>query len=147
MSAKFISVLSLSGITIVWINLVIILTMFISEHRMEESGLLLSFFSSLIIFIEASTLLTYFFKGSRGNFIIGIISIFIWGGFHGLSGLFLKSMGMEPGIEVFAVYMSLSLAIYLICWGLSVRRVTKKGFPLNKEHKTDQMKRSGGGAK
>ncbi|HLS10285.1 ABC-2 transporter permease [Lentibacillus sp.] len=130
-SAKFISVLLLSGMTVVWMNMVILLTIFISGASYEEYGLFLGFFSSLIIFIVAMTLLAYFFKGPRRHFLIGILSIIIWANVFGLSGFYLTSLGIVSGYSVFLVFITMALIIYFICWQLSITRVKKKGFPLN----------------
>lgn len=138
--AKYTSVLLFCLGTITWMVIVIFLNLFINGIQMDESWLLLGYFVSLIIFIAATSLLTYFRVGTRRLTMTSVlISIFIWGGVLALSGLFMNRIGQEPGILFFIGFMIVSFAIYLICWWLSVRRVNKKGFPIDEGHKTKRI--------
>lgn len=140
-SAKFISVLVMSGTAIVWMNTIgIFLPIFIGGFSMDEYGALLGFFSSMTIFIPAITLLIYFFKGSPGVFIVELLSIVIWANVFGLGGFYLTSIGMTSDMFVPVVFMALALVVYFVCWWLSGRRVSRKGFPLNHQHKATRKK-------
>lgn len=131
-NAKFIAILLVSVVTIVWMNVVIFLMILISDVSMDDYGLLSGFFSSLIIFIAAVTLLVYFYKGARKLFIAEILSIIIWANVFGFAGFYIPRLADH---FVFMIAITLALAIYFICWQLSIRRVKKKGFPLNEGNK------------
>ncbi|MFD2759625.1 ABC-2 transporter permease [Lentibacillus juripiscarius] len=139
-NAKFTSVLLICLFTIAWMAIVMFLNVWISGIGTGETWLPVGFFASLIIFIAAMTLQTFFRWGARRLTMTPmIITIFIWGGVFTLLGFFMKRMGKEPGVFVFMIFMSLSLAIYLSCWWLSVRKVNKKGFPIDEGYKTEWM--------
>jgi len=137
-SAKFIAVLSLNGITIVWMNVIILLSIFLSGGNMNEAALMLTYFSSLNIFTTAVTLLRFFHKGPRPTFLIWVLSMFIWGGVFFFAASLMRSSGMTPDILIFGLLIILSLMIYLICWWQAVRKINKKGFPLHEASKKGQ---------
>ncbi|GAA0429032.1 hypothetical protein GCM10008983_01690 [Lentibacillus halophilus] len=138
--AKFTSVLLLSVCIIGWMFIIAGVNTLLSDVTASDFWLATGFFSSMIMFIEAVVLLTYFTKGADKLTVMYWISLIGWAVLFVLSGLFMKSLGKEPDRFVFVIYILVSLLVYLCCWGFVIRNVNKHGFPPETGYKEDDIK-------
>ncbi|GAB4074041.1 hypothetical protein GCM10028778_15440 [Barrientosiimonas marina] len=144
-NAKFISVLIFACTVVAWLNVVVLIYSLITDDHLAEYGMLLGYFSSLILFVAAILLLKSIETGSRNIFMTGIISIFAWGVVFFIGEFAKREMGMDTGVSDLVIFIGLSLAIYGLCWQVALQRVKKKGFPLDKSHKNHTRSLEGGG--
>lgn len=126
--AKFMSLLLLSALTIVWIAILFSLNMFVNGGKVEY-WMTDVLFVSMFIFVTAMSLLWYYFWGNHRLNTVFYVLVGLWGAIFVFVGFILRLFAGVSFIQVMGLALGVSVLIYLICWRVVVRRVYRKGIP------------------
>ncbi|MFC4620101.1 ABC-2 transporter permease [Camelliibacillus cellulosilyticus] len=124
--AKFLSVLSLCAMNIIWIVLLVAGNLTINHGWSWGAWGVVQLFSSMMLFISGMLLLSFFVWGRGHMGWLFYLSLAIWGGI-----LFLLAVIIGLAIDRLWLFSLIgSIVTYLICWGVSWFKVARKGFPV-----------------
>lgn len=131
--AKFLSTLGLCGAAFIWMSLFVSFNLWINTSWTFEAWMMALVFISMALFIAAIMQMCHFIWGAGGKDWIFYLALAIWGAIATLSGFLLEDLGLSL-TQFGLLLMIVPMAIYFICWWVSICWTNRNGFPSGGNH-------------